>query len=68
MDRHFYYFYAGVVTTLLGTNVVQVALGLSHVVAMTDQGTIMTFGQNRYGQCGRNYVPVPEKGNTSEEG
>ena len=49
------------VTSLLGTTVTQVALGQSHVAVLTDMGKLYTFGQNRHGQCGRNYIAIPEK-------
>ena len=58
----------GVVTSLLGTNVTQVALGQLHSAVITDTGKVLTFGQNRYGQCGRNYVPIPEKEEDDDDG
>ena len=59
---------SGVVTSLLGTHVTQVDLGQLHTAVITDAGKVLTFGQNRYGQCGRNYVPIPEEGEQEEEG
>jgi E3 ubiquitin-protein ligase MYCBP2 len=58
---------SGVVTSLLGTHVTQVDLGQLHTAVITDAGKVLTFGQNRYGQCGRNYVPIPEEGEQEEE-
>ena len=55
------------VTSLLGTTLTQVALGQSHVAVLTDMGKLITFGLNKHGQCGRNYVPIPEK-ETGEPG
>ena len=53
--------FTGVVTGLLGVPVTQVAMGRSHICVLTQLGTVYTFGNNQYGQCGRNYVP-PEQG------
>lgn len=48
---------SGVVTGLLGVPVSQVAIGRSHTCVLTQHGTVFTFGNNTYGQCGRNFVP-----------
>lgn len=53
---------AGVVTGLLGVPVSQVAMGRSHTCVLTQHGIIYTFGNNTYGQCGRNFVPIKEQG------
>ena len=52
----------GVVTDLLGVPVSQVAMGRSHTAVLTQHGTVFTFGNNSFGQCGRNYKPPKEKG------
>ena len=52
----------GVVTDLLGVPVSQVAMGRSHTAVLTQHGTVFTFGNNSFGQCGRNYSPPKEKG------
>ena len=51
---------AGIVTGLLGVPVSQVAMGRSHTCLLTQHGTIYTFGNNTYGQCGRNFIPPKE--------
>ena len=48
---------SGVVTGLLGVPVSQVAIGRSHTIVLTQLGTVFTFGNNTYGQCGREFVP-----------
>ena len=53
---------AGVVTGLLGVPASQVAMGRSHTAVLTQHGTVYTFGNNSFGQCGRNYKPPKEKG------
>ncbi len=52
--------FLGVVTDLLGIFASQVALGKSHTCILTQHGTIFTFGNNLFGQCGRDYVPPKE--------
>ncbi|XP_049296754.1 RCC1-like G exchanging factor-like protein [Anopheles funestus] len=37
--------------------IVRVAAGRAHVLALTDGGTVLAFGNNAYGQCGRTIVP-----------
>ena len=49
---------SGVVTGLLGVPASQVAMGRSHTCVLTQHGTVFTFGNNMYGQCGRNFVPT----------
>lgn len=49
-----------VVTGLLGVPASQVAMGRSHTCVLTQHGTVFTFGNNTYGQCGRNFVPPKE--------
>ena len=50
----------GVVTGMLGVPASQVVLGRSHTCVLTQLGTVYTFGNNQYGQCGRNYIPPSE--------
>ena len=38
----------------------QVALGKAHVVALTRDGEVFTFGMNNKGQCGRDFMS-PQK-------
>ncbi|XP_050038840.1 E3 ubiquitin-protein ligase MYCBP2 [Dermacentor andersoni] len=45
----------GLVTGLKDVAVSQVALGKAHVVALTTDGRIYTFGINHRGQCGREF-------------
>lgn len=47
---------SGVVAGLLGVPVSQVAIGRSHTCVLTQHGTVFTFGNNTYGQCGRSFV------------
>ncbi|XP_058066615.1 RCC1-like G exchanging factor-like protein [Anopheles bellator] len=37
--------------------IVRVAAGRAHLLALTDGGTVLTLGNNAYGQCGRRIVP-----------
>ncbi|XP_077518796.1 MYC binding protein highwire isoform X2 [Amblyomma americanum] len=46
----------GLVTDLKGVAVSQVALGKAHVVALTTEGRVYTFGINHRGQCGREFT------------
>ena len=39
-------------------------MGRSHTAVLTQHGTVFTFGNNSFGQCGRNYKPPKEKGAT----
>ena len=50
------------VTDLLGVPVSQVAMGRSHTCVLTQHGVVYTFGNNSFGQCGRNYQPPQEEG------
>ena len=54
--------HVGVVTDLLGVPVSQVAMGRSHTCVLTQHGTLYSFGNNSFGQCGRNYKPPQERG------
>lgn len=50
-----------------------VAVGASHTALLCDDGSVITFGSNRYGQCGRPGVPAhaghaPEPAAASDTG
>jgi len=47
----------GRMLALKDVNVVYVALGKAHGVALTDKGQVYTFGINNKGQCGRDGPP-----------
>ena len=47
----------GVLVDLLGVPASQAALGRSHICILSQHGSLYTFGNNQYGQCGRSYVP-----------
>lgn len=38
----------------------KVAVGKAHIVALTKDGDIYTFGMNNKGQCGRDFPPPKE--------
>lgn len=46
----------GPVTELKNLQIVQVALGKAHAVALTSKGIVYTFGINNKGQCGRDFA------------
>ena len=48
--------WSGQVIELKGQHVVQVALGKAHIVALTRDGDVYTFGMNNKGQCGRDFT------------
>ena len=48
--------WSGQVVELKGQHVTQVALGKAHVVALTRDGEVYTFGMNNKGQCGREFT------------
>ena len=50
----------GNVTDLKGHFITQVAIGKAHVVALTKEGDVFTFGMNNKGQCGREF-PLPKE-------
>ena len=50
----------GHVTDLKGHVITQVAIGKAHVVALTKEGEVFTFGMNNKGQCGREF-PLPKE-------
>lgn len=50
----------GQVNELKGEIVTQVAVGKAHIVALTKEGDIFTFGMNNKGQCGRDFPPPKE--------
>lgn len=41
-------------------SVVQIAVGAKHGVILTDEGIVYTFGDNSYGQLGRDKLQVQE--------
>ena len=47
--------WSGHVIELKGQQIVQVAMGKAHVVALTKEGEVFTFGMNNKGQCGRDF-------------
>lgn len=49
----------GLVTDLKDVAVSQVSLGKAHVVALTTEGQVYTFGINHRGQCGREFAAYP---------
>jgi hypothetical protein len=38
----------------------KVVVGKAHIVALTKEGDIFTFGMNNKGQCGRDFPPAKE--------
>jgi E3 ubiquitin-protein ligase MYCBP2 len=40
-----------------------VAVGKAHIVVLTKDGDIFTFGMNNKGQCGREFPPPKEPSN-----
>lgn len=50
----------GMVTSLQNIPAVRVSMGRTHTCVLTKMGTVYTFGNNQYGQCGRNYHPPSE--------
>ena len=53
----------GHVTDLKGHVIIQVAIGKAHVIALTKDGEVFTFGMNNKGQCGREF-PLPKESHT----
>lgn len=51
----------GLVTGLKDVAISQVALGKAHVVALSTDGRVYTFGMNNRGQCGREFAYPPSK-------
>ncbi|XP_055618511.1 E3 ubiquitin-protein ligase highwire isoform X2 [Toxorhynchites rutilus septentrionalis] len=47
---------AGIVTGLNDVQIVKVALGKAHCVALDSKGQLYTFGLNNKGQCGRKFI------------
>lgn len=47
---------AGIVTGLNDVQIVKVALGKAHCVALDGKGHLYTFGLNNKGQCGRKFT------------
>ena len=41
--------------------ITQVAIGKAHIVALTKEGEVFTFGMNNKGQCGREFTPPPKE-------
>ncbi|KAK9891452.1 hypothetical protein WA026_014685 [Henosepilachna vigintioctopunctata] len=54
----------GIVYSLKGEFIAQVALGKAHALALTSKGQIFTFGINNKYQCGREFVPVNKEGDS----
>ena len=48
--------WSGQVIEMKGHHVTQVALGKAHVVVLTRDGEVFTFGMNNKGQCGREFT------------
>uniref|UniRef100_A0A1A8PFB9 Regulator of chromosome condensation (RCC1) and BTB (POZ) domain containing protein 2 n=2 Tax=Nothobranchius TaxID=28779 RepID=A0A1A8PFB9_9TELE len=58
------------IVALLGINVVQVACGYAHTLALTDEGFVYAWGANSYGQLGtgnKSNQPLPTLINTDKE-
>ena len=51
--------WSGQVIELKGQHISQVALGKAHIVALTRDGDVFTFGMNNKGQCGRDFTVPP---------
>uniref|UniRef100_A0A8D8FFM7 E3 ubiquitin-protein ligase highwire n=1 Tax=Culex pipiens TaxID=7175 RepID=A0A8D8FFM7_CULPI len=47
---------SGIVTGLSDAQIVKVALGKAHCVALDAKGQLYTFGLNNKGQCGRKFT------------
>ena len=45
----------------------QVVVGKAHIVALTKEGDIFTFGMNNKGQCGRDFPPPKEAGSDQSQ-
>ena len=52
-------FNTGLVTDLSGHTIVAVAAGKAHIVALSSNHEVFTFGMNNKGQCGREFPPGP---------
>ncbi|CAH2103304.1 unnamed protein product [Euphydryas editha] len=62
----------GLVTGLRHENIIQVALGKAHAIALTNFGDVYSFGINNKGQCGREFgyakeKPYPNRNNSIKE-
>ena len=55
-------FNTGLVTDLSGHTIVAVAAGKAHLVALSTNHEVFTFGMNNKGQCGREFPPGPGRG------
>uniref|UniRef100_A0A3Q3VJX2 BTB domain-containing protein n=1 Tax=Mola mola TaxID=94237 RepID=A0A3Q3VJX2_MOLML len=58
------------VAALQGVSVIQVACGSSHTLALTDEGSVYTWGANQYGQLGtgnKSNQALPSVVNTGKE-
>lgn len=53
VDFRLHYLPTRVRGALEGYKVVQIACGYHHTAVLTDKGTVLTWGSNRHGQCGR---------------
>ncbi|XP_064076475.1 E3 ubiquitin-protein ligase MYCBP2 [Vanessa tameamea] len=52
---------SGLVSGLRHENIIQVALGKAHAIALTNFGDVYSFGINNKGQCGREFGYTKEK-------
>ena len=48
--------------------ITQVAIGKAHIVALTKEGEVFTFGMNNKGQCGREFAAPKETSSTATTG
>jgi E3 ubiquitin-protein ligase MYCBP2 len=60
-------FTTGQVMELKGQPIIQVVLGKAHVVVLTRDGDVFTFGMNNKGQCGRDF-PTSREGSAGGSG
>ena len=58
-------FSTGQVNDLKGTHITQVAVGKAHVVALSKNGDVYTFGMNNKGQCGREFSAAKESSSSN---
>jgi len=67
-DSSYADFSTGRVLDLANQTVTAVSIGKAHIVVLSSNGDVFTFGINNKGQCGREFPVVPPRGEAGPEG
>ena len=67
-DSSYADFSTGRVLDLANQTITGVSIGKAHIVVLSSNGDVFTFGINNKGQCGREFPVIPPRGEAGAEG